>query len=79
MDKDILMGQTAECVLLKNHAKQKYVKGQEGNPTVGLFVYEVRVKHNNIDISLDVSIKWCPHNRSHSRAVNTVRFGKEGS
>ena len=43
MDKDILMGQTAECVLLRNHAKQKYVKAKEGNDVVELFVYEVRV------------------------------------
>ena len=51
MDKEILMGQTAECVLLRNHAKQKYVKAKEGNDVVELFVYEVRVKHNNSDIS----------------------------
>ena len=41
IDKEILMGQTAECVLLRNHAKQKYMKEKEGNDVVELFVYEV--------------------------------------
>ena len=48
MDKDILMGQTADCFLLKNHEKQKYVEVQDDSAVVELFVYEeVSVKYNN--------------------------------
>ena len=68
MDKEIFMGQTADCILLKNHEKQKYVEVKEGNAVVELFVYEVSVKPNCSHIFLDVFIKWCP--------LNTVRFGR---
>ena len=57
MDKDIFMGQTADCVLLKSHEKQKYVEVKEGNAVVDLFVYEeVSVKHNCNNIFLNVFI-----------------------
>ena len=58
IDKDILMGQTADCFLLKNHEKQKYVEVKEGNAVVELFVYEeVSVKHYCSDIFLDIFIR----------------------
>ena len=44
MDKDVFMGQTAECVLLRNHEEQKYVKVQRDSTVVELFAYEVSVK-----------------------------------
>ena len=48
MDKDILMGQTADCFLLKNHEKQKYVEVEDDSALVELFVYGVvSVKYNN--------------------------------
>ena len=48
MDKDILMGQTADCFLLKNHEKQKYVEVHDDSAVVELFVYGVvSVKYNN--------------------------------
>ena len=48
MDKDILMGQTADCFLLKNHEKLKYVEVQDGSAVVELYVYGVvSVKYNN--------------------------------
>ena len=57
MDKDIFMGQTADCLLLKSHEKQKYVEVKEGNAVVELFVYEeVSVKHNCSDIFLNVRL-----------------------
>ena len=50
MDKDILMGQTADCFLLKNHEKQKYMEVQDDSAVVELFVYGVvSVKYNNND------------------------------
>ena len=51
MDKDIFMGQTAECVLLRNHEKHKYVEVKGDSTVVELFVYEVSVNLNYSDIS----------------------------
>ena len=49
MDKYILMGETAECSLLKNHEKQKYAEVEDKSSVIQLFVYEeVSVKHNLI-------------------------------
>ena len=57
MDKDISMGKTAECVLLQNHEKQKYTKMQEDSSVVELFVYEVSVRYNFSDISLEYATR----------------------
>ena len=43
LDKNILMGNTAECILLGNHQKQKYVGIQNDSAVVELIVYEVRL------------------------------------
>ena len=58
MDKDILMGKTAVCVLLRNPGNQNYVEVKEE-----LFVYEkVSVKDHYSDICLNISFKLCPLN-----------------
>ena len=46
MDRDISLGEIADCLLLGNHNKQKYMEIQGGSTVVELFVYEpVSLRH----------------------------------
>ena len=74
MNEDILMGETAECVLLRNPGNQNYVELKEE-----LFVYEkVSVKDHYSNICLDVSFKLCPLNTCHYIVLNWHVISPDG-